>query len=153
MTAEENLILVPVNGTAVDARALDIAILMARQYHARVVALYVVVVSQQLPLDAEMTDDVARGEQILNQAEKCADQYGFPLEVELLQARAVGPALVDEALNRGARMMVMGVILRTRAGEAVAGRTITPYILKNAPCEVVICRQLQGNDSAMTPLR
>ncbi len=146
MTAEGNLILVPVNGSVVDQRALDIAILMARQYHTQVTAIYVVEVPQQLPVDALMATEVARGEQILQQATSCADQYGFPLEVELMQGRSAGSAIVDEALNREARMIVMGTMLRFRDGETSAGRKTIPYVLKNAPCEVVICRRARTSE-------
>jgi len=141
MTAGENLILVPVNGSVVDERAIDIAILMARRYHSTVTAVHVVEVPQQLPLEIEMGEEVARGDQILLAATKCAAQYGYEIEVELLQARAAGSAIVDEALGREARLIVMGALVRRRAGEITPGRTTIPYILKNAPCEVVVCRR------------
>lgn len=146
MAAWENLILVPVNGSVVDERALDIAILMARRYHSAVAAVHVVEVPQQLPLEAEMGAEVELGDRILRQATHCADQYGYPLEVELLQARAAGPALVDEALGRRARLIVMGAMLRYRAGESSPGRTTVPYVLKNAPCEVVVCRRAREEE-------
>jgi nucleotide-binding universal stress UspA family protein len=146
MAASGNLILVPINGSVVDERALDIAILMARRYHSTVTAIHVVEVPQQLPLEAEMGAEVERGDQILRAATEIAAQYGYELEVELLQARAAGPAIVDEALGRGARLIVMGAIIRRRGGEVTPGRTTIPYVLKNAPCEVVICRRARTND-------
>jgi nucleotide-binding universal stress UspA family protein len=146
MAASGNLILVPINGSIVDERALDIAILMARRYHSTVTAIHVVEVPQQLPLEAEMGAEVERGDQILRAATEIAAQYGYELEVELLQARSAGPAIVDEALGRGARLIVMGAIVRRRGGEVTPGRTTIPYVLKNAPCEVVICRRARTND-------
>lgn len=145
MAASGNLILVPINGSIVDERALDIAILMARRYHSTVTAIHVVEVPQQLPLEAEMGAEVERGDQILRAATEIAAQYGYELEVELLQARSAGPAIVDEALGRGARLIVMGAIVRRRGGEVTPGRTTIPYVLKNAPCEVVICRRARTN--------
>jgi nucleotide-binding universal stress UspA family protein len=146
MAASGNLILVPINGSVVDERALDIAILMARRYHSTVTAIHVVEVPQQLPLEAEMGAEVERGDQILRAATEIAAQYGYELEVELLQARAAGPAIVDEALGRGARLIVLGAMIRRRGGEVTPGRTTIPYVLKNAPCEVVICRRARTND-------
>jgi nucleotide-binding universal stress UspA family protein len=140
----ENLVLVPVNGSVVDERAVDIALLMARRYHAEVTAIYVVEVPQRLPLDTEMTTEIARGEEVLQEAERWASQYGWNLNVELLQARGAGPAIVDEALGRRARLIVMGTQLYRRAGEMTVGRSTVPYVLKNAPCEVVICRHPLG---------
>ena len=146
MAAGENLVLVPVNGSIVDERAIDVAILLARRYHSAVTAIHVVEVPQQLPLEAEMGAEVARGDALLQAAARCANQYGYELEVELLQARAAGSAIVDEALGRGARLIVMGTRVRRRAGEVTAGRTTIPYVLKNAPCEVVICRRALKED-------
>ena len=77
MAAGENLILVPVNGSVVDERALDIAILMARRYHSAVTAIHVVEVPQQLPLEAEMGAEVERVDRILREATQCAAQYGY----------------------------------------------------------------------------
>lgn len=146
MAAIENLILVPVNGSVVDARSIDIAILMARRYHSTVTAVHVVEVPQQLPLEIEMAEEVARGDQILQVATRCAAQFGYEIEVELLQARAAGSAIVDEALGRSARLIVMGAVIRRRAGEMTPGRTTIPYVLKNAPCEVVVCRRARTAD-------
>ena len=86
----ENLVLVPVKGTVVDERAVDIALLMARRYHAEVTAIYVVEVPQRLPLETEMAAEIARGEEVLQEAERWASQYGWNLNVELLQARGAG---------------------------------------------------------------
>ena len=141
MAAITGLVLVPINGAPTDERALDIAILMARRYHCALTAVHVVEVPQQLPIDADMGAAVTRGEQVLASAERCAAQYGYDIEVELLQARAAGPAIVDEAIGRGAKLIVMGTMLRRRAGENAPGRTTVPYVLKNAPCEVVLCRR------------
>ena len=37
-------------------------------------------------------------------------------------------------------MIVMATSLFRRAGEVTIGRTTVPYVLKNAPCEVVVTR-------------
>ena len=136
----EKLILAPVNGTALDQRALDIALLISARDYADIAAVYVVVVPQELPLDAEMPDAVARGEAVLRAAEEYARAQGRDIEVELLQARAAGPAIVDEAVARGAGMIVLATSLFRRGGEVTIGRTTVPYVLKNAPCEVVVTR-------------
>ena len=136
----ERLILTPVNGTVYDERALDIALMMATRDYADIAAVYVVVVPQELPLEAELPDEVARGEAVLRAAEDYAQAHGREIEVEVLQARAAGPAIVDEAVLRGASMIVMATSLFRRAGEVTIGRTTVPYVLKNAPCEVVVTR-------------
>ena len=62
------------------------------------------------------------------------------LEPVLLQARDVGAAIVDETIERGADLLVVGLPYRKRfGGEFAIGRTI-PYILQNAPCAVWVVR-------------
>src|SRR5919202_104781 len=112
----EKMILAPGNGTAYDERALDIALLLASREYAGVSAIYVVVVPQELPLEAEMPEAVTRGEEVLRAAEEHARAHGREIEVELLQARAAGPAIVDEAVARGANMIVMATSLLPRSG-------------------------------------
>ena len=58
----------------------------------------------------------------------------------LLQARDVGPALVDEASERNADLLMLGLGYRTKfGGDFAIGLTI-PYVLKNAPCGVWVLR-------------
>ena len=141
MSAERKLVLVPVNGGSGDERAIDLAVLLAKRHHATITAVHVVQVPQQLALDDKMALECGRGEEVLHCAERCAQQYGCEIEIELLQARAAGPAIVDEAIERHAALIVMATIVRRRAGEVSFGRTTVPYVLKNAPCEVLITRR------------
>ncbi len=63
------------------------------------------------------------------------------MEPVLLQARDVAAAIVDEATERGADLLVTGLPYRKRfGGEFAIGRTI-PYILQNAPCSVWVVRE------------
>ena len=141
MQSGQNLVLVPVNGTIDDERAIDLALPLAKRHHAAISAIHVVEVPQALALEAEMNTECARGEDILRAAEECARRYGQEIEIELLQARAAGAAIVDEALGRDATLIVMATSIRRRAGEVTVGRTTVPYVLKNAPCEVVVSRR------------
>ena len=70
------------------------------------------------------------------------------LEPVLLQARDVGAAIVDETIERGADLLVVGLPYRKRfGGEFAIGRTI-PYILQNAPCAVWVVRDPINEESA-----
>ena len=82
-----------------------------------------------------------RSSSVLDFAEAVAEESKQRLEPVLLQARDVGAAIVDEAAERGADLLVLGVPFRTRfGGEFAIGRTI-PYILQNAPCAVWVVRE------------
>src|SRR4029078_1621417 len=80
-------------------------------------------------------------QQILDHAELEAEQLKSRLEPVLLQAREVALALVEEAREGGAALLVVGLPYRKRfGGEFAIGRTI-PYVLKHAPCEVWVVRE------------
>ena len=52
----------------------------------------------------------------------------------------MGPAVVQEAVQLGVDLIVMQVDYKRRYGSFSMGET-APYILKNAPCQVVLSRE------------
>ena len=103
--------------------------------------MHVVEVGWAMPLDADIASQSEEAQQILDHAELTAEALKARLEPVLLQAREVGAALVDEATERGADLLVVGLPYRKRfGGDFAIGRTI-PYVLKHAPCEVWVVRE------------
>jgi nucleotide-binding universal stress UspA family protein len=113
--------------------------MLAKRNKGRVYAAYVIEVARTLPVDAELSPEAAKGEEILARAEQVADSLEFEVISEILQARDAGPAIVDEAIERGVDAILAGVEYRRPLGEFQLGRT-SQYILRNAPCQVMICR-------------
>jgi len=140
---EFHKILVPVGGTPVDEDALDLAISLARKNKAKVLVIYVVEVGRGLPLDVSLGGEMKRGNEVLNKAEELATEADYEVEVDLLQSRDVGPAIVDEAVEREMDLIVMGIPYKRRFGEFDLGRVV-PYVLKNAPCRVMVLREPGG---------
>lgn len=136
-------VLVPVCGNNADAIALGLACDIARKSKAKVFAIFVIEVRRALPLDADLPPEVQRGEDVLLQAERVAKEMDYAVETELLQAREVGVAIVDEANERGVDLIIMGLRYKRQFGEFNLGSTV-PYVLKNAPCEVWVCRESEG---------
>jgi nucleotide-binding universal stress UspA family protein len=132
-------ILVPVNGSELDEEMVRFAALTAKRAGAQLIIVYEIVVRRTLPLDVELEDEVQKGEAALDRAERVAEELAVEYSSELLQARATGPAIVDEAVERKVDLIVMGVTYRRRFGEFYLGLT-TPYVLKNAPCRVWVER-------------
>lgn len=136
-------LIVPVNGTDGDARALTLVGEILHQHNAAVTLIYVVEVQQSMPLDAELPAEIDRGEAILRRAEELAKHaIGHKIDrltTDLLQARSAGSAIVDEAIERNANAIVMTTSLRSKHGRVTLGET-SSYVLKNAPCEVVLVR-------------
>ncbi len=133
-------ILIPLKGRPTDQEVLRQAALLAKRNHALLYVVFVVVVRQELALESEMPEEVAHGEQVLEEATKIAQEYGVEIETGILQARQAGVAIVEEAIERGVSLVMMAVTYRDRRGEFNMGKTV-PYVLKNAPCRVWIYRQ------------
>lgn len=137
---EFQYIIVPVNGGPVDEETVKLACRLAKPDKARLCAVHVIPIERTLPLDAEVEIEVQRGEAILDRAENAAKNRGYSLETELLQAREPGPAIVDLTKERGADLILIGIDYKTRFGQYNLGNVV-PYILKNAPCRVILYHQ------------
>jgi nucleotide-binding universal stress UspA family protein len=114
---------------------------VAKPWKAELIGVHVVEVDWSMPLDMDIAGRSEEIQQVLDMAEGTAENAGVKLESVLLQARDVGAALVDEAVEREADVLVVGLAYRTKfGGDFAMGRTI-PYILKNAPCAVWVVRE------------
>jgi nucleotide-binding universal stress UspA family protein len=128
-------------GAPIDVRMVRLAAELARQSKAELVGVHVVEIDWSLPLDADIAGRSEEVQRILDTAEAGAEEARVMLEPVLLQARDVGAALVDEATERDADLLVLGLPYRKRfGGDFAIGRTI-PYVLKNAPCAVWVVRE------------
>jgi nucleotide-binding universal stress UspA family protein len=128
-------------GGTCDDRIVHLAAELGRSAHGELVGVHVVEIGWSMPLDAEVAARSEDAQQILDHAELTAERLKTRLEPVLLQARDVGAALVDEATERAADLLVVGLPYRKRfGGDFAIGRTI-PYVLKHAPCEVWVVRE------------
>jgi nucleotide-binding universal stress UspA family protein len=128
-------------GGTSDARIVQLVSELGRPMKAELVAVHVVEIGWSLPLDADIAGRSDEAQQILDLAEATAEESKMRLEPVLLQARDVGAALVDEATERSADLLVLGLPYRKRfGGDFAIGQTI-PYVLKNAPCAVWVVRE------------
>ena len=131
--------LVPITGKKADEDIVRTACVLARRSKGKVYVVHVIQVSSTLPLDAEVQPETQSGESVLANAEKVAEVMDCQVETEILQARETGPAIVDEAVERGVDMIIMGLEYKKVFGEFDMGDTV-PYILRNAPCRVLLWR-------------
>jgi len=137
---EFHKILVPVIGTEADDEAIRLACRLAKRDKGKIWAVYVVTVKRTLPLEAEIEPEIGKAEEILDHAENIADEQDYELETDLLQAREAGPTIVDEAVEREVDLILMGVEYKRRFGQFSLG-SVVPYVLKNAPCRVILYHQ------------
>jgi nucleotide-binding universal stress UspA family protein len=137
---EFNKILVPVTGTQADDEAIRLACRLTKKNKGKIWAVYVITIKRSLPLDAEIEPEIRKAEDILNHIAGVAEEEDYEIETDLLQAREAGPTIVDEAVEREADLILMGVIYKRRFGQFSLG-SVVPYVLKNAPCQVILYHQ------------
>ena len=93
-----------------------------------------------MPVDAEISEETARAEQVLSQIESLAKEERYPVVAEVVQARQAGPAIVQEAAERGAKLVVLGEPYKRQLGSFTLGDNVL-YILKHATCPVILWRE------------
>ena len=133
-------ILVPFTGNKADMEAVRLACDLSKKAKKKVYVVYVIEVERSLPVDADLEPKVKKGEQMLRQAERIAGEQDYEVETDLLQARQAGPAIVDEAIERGIDTIVLGIEYKTRYGKYTVG-SIVPYLFEFAPCRVLLYRE------------
>ncbi len=133
-------ILVPVMGTEADDEAMKLACRLAKRNKGKIWAVYIIAVKRALPLDAEVEPEIKKAEGILDHIESIAEEQDYEVMTDLLQSREVAPTIVDEAVERGVDLILIGVTYKRRFGQFSLG-SVVPYVLKNAPCHVILYHQ------------
>jgi basic amino acid/polyamine antiporter, APA family len=139
LALEYRNVLVPVIDRHESEAAVDLACRLATERGASIIALTVVEVPLQLPLDAELPEEEERAHQLLDEARAIGDAYGVDVIGRIVRARRAGRAIVDEAERRNSEIIVMGAPRRgvRRPSGRVFGDTVD-FVLKNAPSRVLV---------------
>jgi nucleotide-binding universal stress UspA family protein len=133
-------IVVPIAPGYPSDEAMDVACRLARERRTRIVAMTVIEVPLDLPLDAYLPEQVEAANQHLDEARAIGDSYGVNVVARIIRARNAGRAVTDEAVRRGSEIIVMGGPRRIRlaAGKrAIFGDTVD-FVLKHAPVRVMV---------------
>jgi universal stress protein A len=102
----------------------------------KIVALHVLEVGPGLPLDADgILDETAK--QILDRAQQAATTFGMPVSKLLVSARQAGPAIVREAEEHGAELLILGYHGSHGLSEILLGSTVK-YVARHAPCRTIM---------------
>ena len=137
---EFHKILVPVIGTEADEEAMRLACRLAKRDKGKILAIYSIKVKRDLPLDAEIESEIEKAEYILDHMEMVAEEQDYEVDTDVLQARDAGPAIIDEVVEQGVDLILIGIKHKTRFGQFSLGHVV-PYVLKNAPCPVILYQQ------------
>ena len=133
-------ILVPVIGTEADEETIKLACRLAKRYKSKVLSIYVIKIKRALPIDAEIESEIQKAEGVLDFAEGVAEEQDYEIDTDVIQARDAGPAIIDEAVERGSNLILMGIKYKTHFGQFSLGHVV-PYVLQNAPCPVILYQQ------------
>ena len=109
-------ILVAASGKDADVEAVKLACDLAKKSKAKVHVVYVIEGKRSLPLDAVIESEIEKAEKVLTRAEEIAADRDCEVETDLIQAREVGPAIVDEAMEREVDLILMGDTHKKRFG-------------------------------------
>lgn len=133
-------ILVPLSGSVVDPDVVRLAVDIAKPARGRIFGVHVIEVRWNMALDAVLEPELDRGEEILAQAARVAEEAGGHLETELLQAREAAAAIIDTARERACDLILIGMPFRRRLGRSYVSHTVEDVYL-GAHCAVLAYRQ------------
>ena len=139
LALEYRRIVVPIVPGRPSDDALDVACRLAAERGARVVALTVIEVPLELPLDAELPDEERRANDELDEAVAIGETYGVRVTARLVRGRSASAEIVREAQRRGAEIIVLGSPRKdlTSRRRGVFGSTVD-RVMRKAPCRVMV---------------
>jgi basic amino acid/polyamine antiporter, APA family len=135
LALEYRSILVPVVAGTESREAVEVAARLATERAGRIVLLRVVVVPLELPLDADLTEQLEEANELLDEHRAVAEAYGVRVVERVVRARNAGRAIVEEAERRGSEIIVLGAP-RGRHRH-IFGHTVD-FVLKHSPSRVMV---------------
>jgi APA family basic amino acid/polyamine antiporter len=136
--AEFKRILVPMKLGDIGEEMVATAIALAKESGAEIDAITVVRVPRKFQLEGDLPAEVAaRVDASLDEARALAADYGVEVHGDVVRARSIGHAIVDEAERRHADLVVLGSSPRWRRQSRFFSPTVD-FVLRNAPCEVLV---------------
>ncbi|MGD2104210.1 MAG: TIGR00341 family protein [Anaerolineae bacterium] len=131
-------VLVPIANPATAGTLLRLAGVLARQQGGAVLALQVVTVPEQVPLE-EGRHRAAVGRVLLERAMAQAKEEGFAIQTMTRVAHSVAEGILDTAREEGVDMILLGWRGYTRSAGASMG-PIIDAVIRDAPCEVTVVK-------------
>ncbi len=145
LALEYRRIVVPIVPGRPSDDALDVACRLAAERGARVVALTVLEVPLDLPLDTELPEDERVANAELDEAVAIGETYGVRVVGRLVRGRSASVEIVREAERREAEIIVLGSPRKDLVGRrrSVFGSTVD-RVMRNAPCRVMVTASRAG---------
>ncbi len=131
-------VLVPIANPATASTLLRVAGVLAQQQSGEVLALGVVVVPDQVPLEAGHRRAQA-SQTLLERAMTQANEEGFAIQPMTRVARNVAQGILDTAHEEDVNLIVLGWRGDTRSVSASMGPVIDA-VIRDAPCDVTVVK-------------
>jgi APA family basic amino acid/polyamine antiporter len=133
-------ILVPIAPGYPSDEAMDFACRLAAERRASIVAFTAIAVPLDLPLDADLPEDLREANLQLDEARAIGDSYGVRVIGRIARTRNIGRAIVDEAVRRHTEIIVMAGPRRVRLqrGRRQIFGDAVDFVLRHAPCRVMV---------------
>jgi len=141
--AEFRRVLVPMKLGPIGEEMVATAVALAKEREAQVDALFVVLVPLDLPLEAPLRERDEEAEASLEEAVALGEEHGVHVEPVTVRARAIGRAILEQAVELDSDLIVLGSSPRWRRQSAFFSPTVE-FVLRNAPCEVLVVAFPQG---------
>lgn len=108
---------------------------LASEQGASIIAVVVIELPAELPLEAHMLEEEVQARRLIEEARAIAGSYGVRVRGRVIRARRSGQAIVAEIEAQEADL----VVLRTTPGRPTRlfGNT-AEYVLKHASCRVLV---------------
>jgi basic amino acid/polyamine antiporter, APA family len=141
--AQYSKILVPMKLGEIGEEMVATAVKLAQERGAAVVALHVIRVPLDQPLEAELFEQEERAAASIAEATALGADLGVPVEARSIRARSIGEAIVKASEETGADLIVLGSSPRWRRQSRFFSPTVD-YVLRKAPAEVLVVAFPQG---------
>jgi nucleotide-binding universal stress UspA family protein len=131
-------ILVPFDGGAESERLLDMASRAANDNGDEVHVVYVIRVPRHLPMGADMSAERTLAAALFERAYTIADRYHTCLTAVTVEAREVGPGIVEAARSCECDTIMLELRSRRRFYDRTRLNRTLHHIMTHAPCQILI---------------
>ena len=141
--AQYSSILVPLKLGPIGEEMVATAVKLAQESGASVWALHVVRVPMERPLDEELPEEEEGATAALAEAQLLGADHDVDVKGRTVRARSIGDAIVSQAKELEVDLIVLGSAPKWRRQSRFFSPTVE-YVLKKAPCEVLVVAFPQG---------
>lgn len=130
-------ILVPTIGSTYSERGIELACRLGIEQKATILLVNIIEVPLSLPLGAELPEEAARAQKVLEQGKGIVETHQLLAETRLERARHAAEKIVDMVHKESLELVVLGLLPKMGGVENIIGRT-TETLLRRLPCEIII---------------